>query len=78
VEEVGNVSSKRNGVIRYRSFCHLRAIIIRRNNDPDVPRAINIRSANGPPTATVLTITNDDDPNVHRAIIIRSGNVFPQ
>ncbi len=40
--EIGNVTSKHNGALRYR-ICHLRAITIRSCNNSDVPGAITIQ-----------------------------------
>jgi hypothetical protein len=44
--EFGNVTSKRNGVARYRFNNALRAITIKSDNVPYAPRAITIRSGN--------------------------------
>jgi hypothetical protein len=58
--EVGNVTSKCDGVTRYRSNHVLRVITIKSGNVSYEPRAITLRSHN--------------DFNKPRAITIKSGN----
>jgi hypothetical protein len=57
--EVGNVTSKRNGVTRYRFSNALRAISIRSNNDFYEPRAIIKRGDNFSPQ-----LFNNSKPNI--------------
>jgi hypothetical protein len=64
VAEVGNVTSKCNGVTRYRSSHVLRAIIMKSDNVSYDPKAV--------------TTKNDNDFHKYGAITIKSDNSSPQ
>jgi hypothetical protein len=58
--EVGNVTSKRNGVTRYR-LCHiLRAITFCSDNASNLDRAITLSRDNGSYVPRAITFRNDN------------------
>jgi hypothetical protein len=58
--EVGNVTSRRNSVTRYRFSHVIRAITIKSDNISYEPRAITVRSGNGFHKLKAITIKSDN------------------
>jgi hypothetical protein len=74
--EVGNVTSKRNGVSSY-GFRHvIRAITIKSSNVPHEPTAITIKSDNGFHKPVAITFKSDNfSPVLKRFAIMQKCNV---
>ncbi len=64
LSEVGNVTSERNGVTRYRFSHDARDVTIKSDNVSYEPRVITVRSDNGS--------------HKPRAITMKSDNFYPQ
>ncbi len=74
--EVGNVTSKRNGVTCSRFSHALRAIAIKSDNVSYEPRAIALRSDNISYESRVITLRSDNISYEPRAITLRSNHDF--
>jgi hypothetical protein len=73
--EVGNVTSKRNGVPRYHDCFLLKAKTDYSNTDANVFRAIIIISDNDPHMGNPITNRSKNISDVLRAITIRSDKI---
>jgi hypothetical protein len=74
--EVGNVTSKRNGVTCFRFSHALRVITIKSDNVSYEPRAIALRSDNISYEPRVITLRSNNISYEPRAITLRSKNDF--
>jgi hypothetical protein len=68
--EVGNVTSKHNGVVNYRCFHVLRAITICSYNGCNIPRAMIVRNNNGTLVPKPLTVNSPNDSDTQRALYL--------